>query len=62
MLIDHYCLFIVLIISLMKAIAPHQRKRINILLGKEFDPHGAGYNLIQSKIAIGSGGLSERGS
>jgi len=43
------------------ALAPHQRKRINILLGKEFDPHGAGYNLIQSKIAIGSGGFSGKG-
>ena len=42
-------------------LAAHQRKRINILLGKEFDPHGAGYNLIQSKIAIGSGGLSGKG-
>jgi len=41
--------------------APHQRKRIDILLGKEFDPHGAGYNLIQSKIAIGSGGFSGKG-
>ena len=37
-------------------LSPHQSKRINILLGKEFDPYGAGYNLIQSKIAIGSGG------
>ena len=42
-------------------LAPHQKKRINILLGKEFDPHGAGYNLIQSKIAIGSGGVSGKG-
>jgi len=42
-------------------LAPHQRKRINILLGKEFDPHGAGYNLIQSKIAIGSGGFGGKG-
>jgi rod shape determining protein RodA len=41
--------------------APHQRKRIDILLGTEFDPHGAGYNLIQSKIAIGSGGFSGKG-
>tara|TARA_B110000003_G_scaffold259458_1_gene279474 strand:- start:2130 stop:3392 length:1263 start_codon:yes stop_codon:yes gene_type:complete len=39
----------------------HHRKRINILLGKDFDPHGAGYNLIQSKIAIGSGGFSGKG-
>jgi rod shape determining protein RodA len=42
-------------------LAPHQRKRISILLGKEFDPQGAGYNLIQSKIAIGSGGFSGKG-
>ena len=42
-------------------LAPHQKKRISILLGKEFDPHGAGYNLIQSKIAIGSGGLFGKG-
>ncbi|MDC0249713.1 rod shape-determining protein RodA [Flavobacteriales bacterium] len=39
----------------------HHQKRINILLGKEFDPHGAGYNLIQSKIAIGSGGVNGKG-
>ena len=42
-------------------LGPHHRKRINILLGKEFDPHGAGYNLIQSKIAIGSGGFNGKG-
>jgi rod shape determining protein RodA len=39
----------------------HHTKRINILLGKEFDPYGAGYNLIQSKIAIGSGGITGKG-
>ncbi len=44
-----------------EVLADHQRKRINTLLGKEFDPHGAGYNLIQSKIAIGSGGISGKG-
>ena len=42
-------------------LAPHQKTRINVLLGKEIDPHGAGYNLIQSKIAIGSGGLFGKG-
>ena len=42
-------------------LAPHQVERINILLGKEIDPHGAGYNLIQSKIAIGSGGFFGKG-
>jgi rod shape determining protein RodA len=36
---------------------PHQQKRVNILLGKEVDPRGYGYNVNQSKIAIGSGGF-----
>lgn len=40
---------------------PHQKKRINVLLGKEVDPKGAGYNVNQSMIAIGSGGLIGKG-
>jgi rod shape determining protein RodA len=40
---------------------PHQKTRINVLLGKELDLKGAGYNLHQSKIAIGSGGFSGKG-
>ena len=40
---------------------PHQQVRINVLLGKEDDPKGAGYNVNQSKIAIGSGGFSGKG-
>jgi rod shape determining protein RodA len=39
----------------------HQRKRINVLIGKEVDPKGAGYNVNQSMIAIGSGGLIGKG-
>lgn len=39
----------------------HQRSRINHLLGIESDPLGAGYNVNQSKIAIGSGGLTGKG-
>jgi len=39
----------------------HQRDRINNLLGLEFDPLGAGYNVHQSKIAIGSGGFAGKG-
>ena len=42
-------------------LSDHHRQRINILLGKEIDPYGAGYNLIQSKIAIGSGGTFGKG-
>jgi len=40
---------------------PHQQKRIRVLLGMEDDPRGAGYNVIQAKIAIGSGGLRGKG-
>lgn len=40
---------------------PHQKKRINVLIGKEKDPRGAGYNVNQSKIAIGSGGFAGKG-
>lgn len=40
---------------------PHQKTRINVLLGKEVDLKGAGYNVQQSKIAIGSGGLMGKG-
>ncbi len=39
----------------------HQRRRINIMLGLESDPLGVGYNVNQSKIAIGSGGLAGKG-
>lgn len=40
---------------------PHQQTRINIILGKEKDTKGVGYNLNQSMIAIGSGGFSGKG-
>ena len=42
-------------------LAPHQKKRVNVLIGIEDDIHGAGYNVNQSKIAIGSGGLNGKG-
>lgn len=39
----------------------HQRKRIEVLLGLKEDPMGVGYNVNQSKIAIGSGGMFGKG-
>lgn len=42
-------------------LAPHQQIRIKIVLGLEDDPQGAGYNVRQSQIAIGSGGLAGKG-
>lgn len=40
---------------------PHQKVRIDLILGIVKDPRGAGYNVNQSKIAIGSGGLFGKG-
>ncbi|MBR2153970.1 MAG: rod shape-determining protein RodA [Bacteroidaceae bacterium] len=39
----------------------HQRTRIEVLLGMKDDPKGAGYNVNQAKIAIGSGELTGKG-
>ncbi|MBN1133092.1 MAG: rod shape-determining protein RodA [Bacteroidales bacterium] len=39
----------------------HQQHRIYVTLGLENDPRGVGYNVNQSKIAIGSGGFSGKG-
>lgn len=47
--------------SILNHMAPHQRTRIEVLLGKKDDPRGAGYNVNQAKIAIGSGGLNGKG-
>lgn len=40
---------------------PHQQMRIKVALGIEEDLRGAGYNVNQSKIAIGSGGITGKG-
>ena len=47
--------------GLNHVLQPHQRTRINVLLGLEEDLKGAGYNVHQSEIAIGSGGLEGKG-
>jgi rod shape determining protein RodA len=47
--------------GLNHVLQPHQRTRINVLLGLEQDLRGAGYNVHQSEIAIGSGGLEGKG-
>jgi rod shape determining protein RodA len=39
----------------------YQRQRVTTFLNPESDPLGAGYNIIQSKIAIGSGGMTGKG-
>jgi len=44
-----------------KVLNEHQRQRVNIMLNLEQDPQGVGYNVNQSKIAIGSGGFFGKG-
>lgn len=44
-----------------RLLEPHQRSRIHVLFGKEVDLKGAGYNVNQSLIAIGSGGFWGKG-
>lgn len=45
----------------IKILKPYQWKRILVMISPEFDRSGAGYNIIQSKIAIGSGGFFGKG-
>lgn len=47
--------------ALWHVMQDYQRQRVLTLLNPDTDPLGAGYNIIQSKIAIGSGGLFGRG-
>ena len=44
-----------------RVLQPHQKVRIEVVLGMKEDLSGAGYNVNQSKIAIGSGGLTGKG-
>ena len=56
--------FITLLISMPFAIAllkPYQKLRVLTFIDPDRDPLGAGYQIIQSKIAVGSGGLSGKG-
>ena len=40
---------------------PHQQNRVKVLVNPDIDPLGVGWNVTQSKIAIGSGGLNGKG-
>jgi len=60
---------VLIVVGVVGAVAPvayshlhdYQRARIDIFLNPESDPLGAGYNIIQSKIALGSGGVWGKG-
>lgn len=46
---------------IQQVLQPHQRNRIMVLVNPDIDPLGVGWNVTQSKIAIGSGGFSGKG-
>ena len=56
--------FVIFLISLpfvISLLKPYQKLRILTFLDPDRDPLGAGYQIIQSKIAVGSGGLTGKG-
>jgi len=55
------CISVFFLPFLWNYIQPYQQKRITSFLNPESDPLGQGYQLIQSKIALGSGGLLGKG-
>ncbi len=54
-------MFAVLIPLAWPKLEPHQKTRIIAFMNPEADPQGSGYQVIQSRIAIGSGGLNGKG-
>ena len=56
-----FALFLAYLPFMWSSIHPFQKKRVLSFLNPESDPLGSGYHLIQSKIAIGSGGLLGKG-
>jgi rod shape determining protein RodA len=46
---------------LWNSLKPYQQNRLLVFLDPTVDPRGAGYNLMQSKVAIGSGGFTGKG-
>lgn len=53
--------FVVLLPAFWMILKEYQKNRIRVFLDPELDPFGAGYHVIQSKIAIGSGLLTGKG-
>lgn len=51
----------VVTLPLWNSLAEYQRKRLLIFLEPESDPRGAGWHILQSQVAVGSGGLSGQG-
>lgn len=53
--------FLLVVILGFEILSPYQKTRIESFLNPQADPLGAGYNIIQSKIAVGSGGFFGKG-
>ncbi len=51
----------VVALELWKTLAPYQQNRLLSFLNPEIDPRATGWNIIQSKVAIGSGGILGKG-
>ncbi len=60
-LITGMLLVVAVNVALHQVLLPHQVNRIEAFVNPEVDPRGAGWNIIQSKTAIGSGGLFGKG-
>lgn len=54
-------IFVALLPAFWRILKDYQKNRIRVFLNPELDPFGSGYHVIQSKIAIGSGGLLGKG-
>ncbi len=54
-------LVVVVVVGFFFIMSPHQKNRIRTFMNPELDRKGAGYHLIQSKIAVGSGGWNGKG-
>jgi rod shape determining protein RodA len=60
-LIAAIAIVIVAVPIVVPRLAPHQQARITAFLNPDADPQGAGYQVTQARIAIGSGGLTGKG-
>jgi rod shape determining protein RodA len=55
------CLSLVMPIAWMKVLKPYQKDRLTSFMDPESDPQKAGYQVLQSLVAVGSGGLTGKG-
>ncbi len=56
-----FCTGLVLAAPLGKFLKPYQKERLVVFIKPTIDPFGAGYNIIQSRIAVGAGGITGKG-